>query len=257
MSVEFITAPGLEDVDRIRHGFFTRRGGISEGVYASLNCGPGSGDDPGRVEENRARALKALGVSGNGLVTAFQVHSPDVAVVSTPGENPGRVDAMVTKTPGLALGVLTADCAPVLFCDADAGIAAAAHAGWKGALAGVLEAVIAAMEGLGAKTNTISAAIGPCIQQASYEVGEDFRDTFTEEHTANRAYFSPGSRDGHFQFDLAGFTGSRLKALGLKSVAALDFDTYADEALFFSYRRNTHASEAEYGRMLSAIVLDG
>ena len=239
------------------HGFFTREGGISTGLYAGLNCGPGSDDDPKAVGENRARAAHALGARPETLVTAYQVHSPDVVRVVTPwlpGAAP-RADGMVTDQPGLVLGVLTADCAPVLFADGDAGIIGAAHAGWKGALGGVLEATVQAMVGLGADPAGIVAAVGPTIAQPSYEVGAEFRDRFTVEAADNDRFFVPSARADHYQFDLPGYVSERLGMLGLGVVEVLDRDTRTEDGLFFSYRRSTLAGERDYGRQLSAITL--
>ena len=252
-----IRALRLDRQPRVRHAFFTRQGGVSEGIYASLNCGLGSGDQREAVVENRSRAMARLGSADGGLATAYQVHSADVIEVTEPWD-PARapeVDGMVTRTPGVALGVLTADCAPVLFADAEAGVVGAAHAGWKGALAGVLEATVAAMGRLGAETRRIAAAVGPCIGQASYEVGAEFREAFLAADQANQRFFVPGAGAGKFQFDLPGYATARLAALGIDAEAAGQ-DTCADHARFFSYRRATHRSEPDYGRGLSAILLE-
>lgn len=253
-----ITASTLNRSGRVRHAFFTREGGVSQGLYGSLNCGFGSDDNPDRVAANRSRALDHL--AGNDLLTVYQVHSPDVVIVDEvwqPDAAP-KADAMVTRRPGVALGILTADCAPVLFADGDAnggaGVIGAAHAGWKGALAGVVEATVEAMVGLGAQMSDISAAIGPCIQQHSYEVGPEFRDRFDAADPANGDFFAPSSRQGHFMFDLAGYIGARLDGLGI-AFEATGQDTCADENRFFSYRRATHRGEKDYGRGLSAILL--
>ncbi|NQV82433.1 MAG: peptidoglycan editing factor PgeF [Rhodospirillales bacterium] len=258
-----ITAQTLKRSVRVRHAFFTRTGGVSQGLYGSLNCGLGSDDDPDHVATNRACAQARLAgdLSGGAeLVTLYQVHSPTVVCVEAPwrpGESP-RADAMVTDRRGVALGVLTADCAPVLFADAEAnsgaGVIGAAHAGWQGALAGVIEATVQAMIGLGAQPSRITAAIGPCIQQSSYEVGPEFRDRFEAADPANRAFFAASSRPGHFQFDLPGYVGNALAGLGI-AFETTGEDTCSDEHRFFSYRRATHRGEKDYGRGLSAILL--
>jgi YfiH family protein len=243
----------------VRHGFFTREGGVSGGFYASLNCGLGSGDDPAAVAENRRRAAAALGVAADGLVTAYQVHGIEVAVVDRPwnaAERP-KVDALVSRTPGVALGVLAADCAPVLFADPEAGVIGACHAGWRGALAGIVEATVAAMEDIGARRPDIRAALGPCIAQPSYEVGPEFRDTFRAADPANDGFFVAGARTGRFMFDLPGYVLDRLARARLGSVASLALDTCAEEARLFSYRRSTLKGERDFGRGLSAIALAG
>lgn len=252
-----ITLSALNEVNRIRHGFFTREGGVSGGIYASLNCGPGSADDPRAVAENRARAMAQLELPTEALVTVHQVHSPDVAVVEGPwpGESP-RADAMVTTQPGVALGILTADCAPVLLADGRAGIVAAAHAGWKGAVGGVLDNTIAKMVQLGARKPDIVAAVGPCIGQRSYEVGPEFPAPFLAEDAANADFFAPGRRDGHHLFDLPGYVSRRLARLGVTEVTRVPADTCRDESRFFSYRRATLRGEKDYGRQLSVIVLE-
>jgi YfiH family protein len=242
---------------RIAHGFFTRQGGVSEGIYASLNCGPGSRDVRDTVVENRRRVAASLGVDAARLVTVYQIHSPDVVAVETPWtmDDPPRADALVTARPGLALGVLAADCTPVLFADAEAGVIGAAHAGWRGALAGVTDQTVQAMEALGARRNNIAAAVGPCIAQPSYEVGPEFIDAFAAADPVNRTYFRDSDRADHYRFDLTGYVADRLSALGLAVVERLDRDTYAEPDLFFSYRRTTHLGEADYGRQISAIAL--
>ena len=253
-----LTIGPLDDLPRVRHAFFTREGGVSEGLFASLNCGLGSGDDQERIAENRARAMTRLGLAPDRLVTAYQIHSADVAVVDRPldpDERP-KVDALVTKQTDLALGVLTADCVPVLFADSAAGVAGAAHAGWRGALDGVLAATVTAMEGLGAERGRIVAGIGPAIAQESYEVGPEFPAPFLEQDGANGNFFRPAARDGHFMFDLTGYVASRLAALGLGAVEALPADTCGDAERFFSYRRSCLRGEPDYGRGLSAIVLE-
>ena len=254
-----ITADALNRLGRVRHAFFTRAGGVSEGAFASLNCGYGSGDDPARVADNRSRALARLDLAGDRLATLYQVHSTEVALVEKPwpkGQMP-HADASVTRTPGVALGVLTADCAPVLMADADSGVIGAAHAGWRGALDGVIEAAVAAMCRMGARRERIAAAVGPCIQQRSYEVGPEFHARFVAADPGNADFFVATPRGGHFLFDLPGFVARRLAALGLSAVEVAADDTCADAARFFSYRRATLAGERDYGRGLSAITLDG
>jgi len=239
----------------IEHGFFGRPGGISTGVYAGLNCGPGSGDDRSHVIENRRRAMEALG--GPQLVTLYQVHSADAVIVTAPwqlGEAP-HADAMATAMPGIALGILTADCAPVLFADHKAGVIAAAHAGWKGAIGGITDRAIAAMESLGATRKHIAAAIGPCIAQMSYEVDSGFRDRFIADSRGNDSFFIASDRSGHYRFALEDYVAARLTQAGIGAVEKLSADTYASEDKFFSYRRTTHKGEPDYGRDLSAIVL--
>jgi hypothetical protein len=252
-----LQAPSLAALAGIRHAFFTRAGGVSDGVYASLNGGPGSNDAPGKVAENRARMAAALGVAPDRLLTAYQVHSPDVVTVEHPWEpqQRPRADAIVTRVPGLAIGVTTADCGPVLFADDTAGVIAAAHAGWRGAATGVLEATVAAMERCGADRARIVAALGPMIRQANYEVGPEFVARFRAEDHANERFFQPASRPGHALFDLAGYIAARLAAAGIRRVEDLGHCTYADAARFFSYRRSTHRREPDYGRHLNAIAL--
>lgn len=254
-----LEAPPLSRAGGVRHAFFTRDGGVSEGLYASLNCGLGSGDDPTSVAENRRRAAVALGVSGDALVTAYQVHGADVATVDRPWDATARprVDAMVSRTPGIALGVLAADCAPVLFADPAAGVIGACHAGWRGALSGVIETTIVAMERLGADRSRIRAALGPCIAQASYEVGPEFRDTFIAADAANARFFVAGRRGGRFMFDLPGYVLDHLTRSGLAEIAEIALDTCTEEARLFSYRRSTLRGEGDFGRGLSAIALVG
>jgi hypothetical protein len=237
------------------HGFLGRTGGVSGGIFASLNVGLGSADDRDAVLENRRRAAAALGEVR--LATLHQVHSAEVVHVTEPFADDARpaADALVTATPGLALGILTADCAPVLFADVEAGVVGAAHAGWKGALGGVLENTVAAMEALGADRSRIAAAIGPCIARRSYEVDAAFHARFTATDPAYDAFFTPG-REGRFQFDLEGFCTARLAA-ALTRIDALGEDTYAQPDRFFSYRRTTHAGEPDYGRQLSLIAVGG
>ncbi|MGE5268998.1 MAG: peptidoglycan editing factor PgeF [Thiohalocapsa sp.] len=241
----------------IRHAFFTREGGVSNGVYAALNCGFGSRDDADKVAENRAIAAWHLGLEPERLVSCHQVHGTAVVSVRQPWRreaNP-RADGMVTATPGVALGVLAADCAPVLFTDPAARVIGAAHGGWRGALAGVMEATVAAMAPLGARPERICAGIGPCIAQPSYEVGPDFRAAFAAADPASGACFVAADRPGHFRFDLPGYIASRLNRLGLAAVERAPYDTVADEKLFFSYRRACLRGEPDYGRGLAAIAL--
>ncbi len=243
------------DSERVAHAFFGRPGGVSHGVYAGLNCGPGSGDDRAAVTENRRRAMEALG--GVPLVTLYQVHSAQAVTVTAPwemGEAP-HADAMATNVPGIALGILTADCAPVLLADSNAGVIGAAHAGWKGAIGGVTDSVITAMEALGASRARIRAAIGPCIAQVSYEVDAGFRDRFLASDAGNETFFITSHRPGFFRFDLESYVAMRLRRAGISAVSPLSADTYARDDLFYSFRRATHRGESDYGRDLSAIVL--
>lgn len=242
----------------MRHGFFTRRGGVSGGIYASLNCGPGSADEPAAIQENRKRVAMALGAE-DGLVSLYQVHGRDVITIDgnydTSGPRP-KADGMVTTRPGVALGILTADCAPVLFADTEAGVIGACHAGWRGALAGITDATVEAMERAGAARERIRAAIGPLIRQSSYEVSDSFRSGFLDAAAANDAFFAPGRRAGHWQFDLPGYLMQRLRQAEVVA-EDLELDTCADAARFFSYRRTTLAGEPDYGRQISAIALPG
>lgn len=255
-----ITAASLTH-PKSRHSFFTREGGVSQGIYGSLNCGLGSADDPDAVRENRRRAAEKLGVAANHLVTLYQVHSDRVITLERPWDKDERpqADALVTKTPGIALGVLSADCLPVLFQDAEAGVIGAAHAGWKGALGGVLEATLTAMEALGAQRELLRAAIGPAIQQSSYEVSEGFEVPFLARDEAAERFFRPG-RPGKLHFDLPGYAAWRLASAGLREVELLGHDTCSDPARFFSYRRTTLEAATtgtkDYGRLLSAIALN-
>lgn len=258
-------APAADQVEVIRssllegvpHGFLGRRGGVSGGVCAGLNVGHGSGDDSGSIAENRRRAVAAV-APGARLVTVYQVHSAEAATVAEPWDEAERpqADALVTDRPGIALGILTADCTPVLLADPDHGVVAAAHAGWKGALGGVLEASVAAMERLGAERGRIVAAVGPTIGRRSYEVDEAFFERFLATDPDNDLFFTDG-RPGHYQFDLEGFVLARLAAAGLRRIQALGLDTYADAERFYSYRRATHRGEPSYGRQMSIIALPG
>jgi hypothetical protein len=252
-----LEATNLKGLGGIAHGFFGREGGVSGGLYASLNCGPGSKDDPAAIAENRRRVAAALAPKAR-LASLAQIHSPFVHVVGPDWDDAAHPqgDGLITAVPGIALGILTADCAPVLLTDAAAGVIGAAHAGWKGALGGVLEAVVAAMQSLGADPSRIVAAIGPCISAVHYEVGGEFRDRFLKADAANAAFFAPGKPD-HCHFDLEGYVGARLARLGLAGVEKLGVCTYPAQNGFFSFRRTTHAGESDYGRQISAIVLTG
>lgn len=248
-----LVLPGL------RHAFFTRVGGASSGLYAGLNTGIGSNDQRATVLENRARAARHLGAAPGRLATPYQVHGTDAVMVEEPW-GPGlgpKADAVVTNRPGLAVGVGTADCGPVLFADAEARVVAAAHAGWKGALAGILEATVEAMERLGARRDRIVAVLGPTISASAYEVGPEFEARFAEADTENARFFRPSGRDGHAFFDLPAYIVVRLKSSGIGLVHDVGQCTYANEARFYSYRRATHREEPDYGRLLSAIMLEG
>lgn len=241
-------------LEGLPHGFLGRRGGVSRGNVAGLNVGPGSGDDPRLITENRALAVAAVR-PGARLVTAYQVHSPDCVVVGPDlwdDDQRPQADAMATDRPGILLGILTADCAPVLLADREAGVVGAAHAGWKGAIGGVTDRTIAAMKGLGASASRIVAAVGPCIAQQSYEVDDAFRDRFCTGDAGNEGFFLAG-REGHYQFDLEGYVADRLMAAGIATVERLGLDTYAAPDRFFSYRRATHRGEPAYGREISLI----
>ena len=253
-----IEAPQLSNLPGLRHGFFTRQGGASEGLFASLNCGFGSGDDKDVVARNRAIVAGQIGVDEERLLTVWQWHSADVVEAKGRWDvrKPPEGDAMVSATPGIAIGILTADCAPVLFADAEAKVIGAAHAGWKGALAGVTDATIAAMEGLGARRERMVAVIGPTIAQASYEVGPELRSAFVKDAPGNAAFFSDSRETKHhFRFDLPGYLSARLKAARVAAVGDVGIDTYRQEPEFFSYRRMTHRRETGYGRQISAIAL--
>lgn len=254
-----ITLACLDRGAGVRHGFFTRGGGVSSGLYASLNCGFGSGDEPDRVTRNRAAAMALLDVPADRLVTLRQIHSANVATVESPWppDAAPRGDAMVTRLPGIALGILTADCAPVLFCDPVAKVIGAAHGGWRGALAGIIEATVEQMEALGAERLRIRAGIGPCIAQASYEVGPEFPQQFISAEAASERYFVPAARAGHFMFDLPGYVEHRLARAGVAIIERSGHDTVAENRHFFSYRGACLRDEPVYGRGLSAIVLEG
>jgi YfiH family protein len=248
--VEVIRARAL---DGVTHGFLGRRGGVSTGVVAGLNVGTGSADDPALIAENRRRAGEAV-LPGSRLVTLYQVHSPDAVAVIEPFDERLRphADALVTDRPGLALGILTADCAPVLLADAQAGVVGAAHAGWKGAIGGVTDSTIALMETLGARRERIAAAVGPCIARVSYEVHGDFFRRFAEADPANERFFAEG-KSGHYQFDLEAYVAHRLASAGVRTIETLGLDTYSDESRFYSFRRATHRNEPDYGRQIAII----
>lgn len=257
MSVPILTSNLLAALPGIRHAFFTRAGGVSDGVYASLNSGIGSNDAPENVLENRVRMAAALRVPPTNLITAYQVHSPNVVVAEHPWNHDARprADAIVTRTPGLAIGVSTADCGPVLMADAQARVIGVAHAGWRGALGGVLDATITAMEQLGAERRRMIAALGPTISQANYEVGPELVAQFIAEDAENARFFAPADRPGHAWFDLPGYIVARLRLASIGTAEALGRCTYAEADLFYSYRRSTHRREPDYGRHISALVL--
>jgi len=252
-----ITAEVLADDGGIRHGFFTRRGGVSDGLFQSLNCGFGSGDTETNVTCNRRIAMEGLGVAADRLVTCYQVHSATAVAVDRPWprEAAPRADGMVTREPDIALGVLAADCAPILLHDPVAEVIGAAHGGWRGALSGIVEATVEQMEALGAKRSRIHSGIGPCIGASSYEVGPEFRQKFASEDPASAGYFAPALRAGHFVFDLPGYVEHRLIRAGVAIVERIYRDTAAEDELFFSYRRACLRGEHAYGRGLSVIAL--
>jgi hypothetical protein len=253
-----IQMPALADLSGVRHRFFTRKGGVSAGLYTSLNCGYGSGDSPDNVRENRRRVAELFGLDEPDLLTLHQIHSAEVLTVAQDRwTSPGapRADGLVTDRPGVALGVMAADCAPVLLADGQARVIGAAHAGWKGALTGVVEATIAAMEKLGARRERLNVVIGPCIGRDSYEVGPEFPAPFLAQDEANRAFFKPSPRAGHFIFDLAGYLVQRIAKVGVTATATRH-DTLGAPEDFFSYRRNTLDGIRDYGRGLSAIALE-
>jgi YfiH family protein len=252
-----IEAPNLQALNGIRHGFFTRQGGVSGGLYASLNCGFGSSDDPAFVSENRHRVAHHLGGNSGEVVTLYQEHGTTAREVSAPIARDAlpRADAVVSVTPGLVIGVLTADCAPVLLADAEARVVAAAHAGWRGAVAGVVESAIAEMERLGAKRERIAAAVGPCIGPAAYEVGPEFEAEVMERYPAGARFFTHPGNARRAHFDLPAFVAHRLNEARIGSVVGLQTCTYENESLFFSYRRKIRLQEPDYGRQISAIVV--
>jgi YfiH family protein len=255
-SAEFLTSPALQGVT---HGFFTRRGGVSEGPFGALNCSLNGHDDPARTRTNRTLAMQAMGAAPDALFGLHQVHGREVAVLDEgwPEDARPKADALVTRRRGLVLGIVTADCGPVLFADAEAGVIGAAHAGWRGAVAGVLEATVAAMQALGARPERISAVIGPCIRQPSYEVGPDLRAEVLARDAADERFFAPGRRAERWQFDLPGYCAARLSGLGLQMVAELGADTLAEPERFFSYRRASLDGSLPIGHQLSAIALAG
>jgi polyphenol oxidase len=256
MTIGALKASSL-DLPGIQHAFFTREGGVSSGIYTSLNGGQGSDDVPEAVAENRSRMAAHLGVSPQNLVSAYQIHSPDVAVVNAPWQREDRpkVDALVTDRPGLALGISTADCGPILFADSEVGVIGAAHAGWKGAIGGVLTATLDAMIRLGAKRERIHVGLGMMISQANYEVGAEFRAEFIARDPAHARFFKAGKAADKAMFDLPGFIASQLREAGIEKIEDLALCTYADEQRFYSYRRVTHRREPDYGRHISAIAL--
>jgi YfiH family protein len=252
-----LASPLLSAIPGLRHTFFSREGGVSSGIYGSLNAGIGSSDDPANVSENRRRMAKQMGVQPTHFLTVHQTHSPNVVVATAPWDNGSRpvADAIVTRTTGLSIGASAADCGPILLVDPSARVIGAVHAGWKGALTGVLESAIDAMEKLGAERNGMIAAIGPLIRQPSYEVGGEFVERFIEADANNSLFFLPSPREGHAMFDLAGFIRMRLENAGVLVIDDIGVDTYSDER-FFSYRRATHRSEPDYGRHVHAIALE-
>ena len=254
-----LQASSLARLTPIRHAFFTRSGGVSQGVYSTLNGGVGSNDAPDKVAENRTRMATILGVTADRLLTPYQIHSPEVAVVDQPwtiAERP-RADAVVTRTPRLAIGVSTADCGPLLFADAEAGVIGAAHAGWRGALTGVIEATLDAMEKLGAERARIAAALGPTISQPNYEVGPEFVARFTAADADNARFFAASAKADHAMFDLPGYIATRIKRAGVTNFEDLGLCTYAEPDRFYSFRRATHRNEPDYGRHINAIALAG
>lgn len=254
-----IEAPGLARIPGLRHAFFTREGGTSRGIYGSLNGGLGSADDPDNVSRNRALMAARLGVAAHELVSLHQIHSADAIVVERPWHHAARpkADAMATASPDVALAITTADCGPVLFADMRAGVIGAAHAGWKGALGGVLDATVDRMEELGANRSDIVAVLGPTIGRACYEVGPEFATRFLDDDPFNARFFHPADRDDHRLFDLPAYIAARLEATGIAECAALELCTYSDADRFYSYRRATHRGEPDYGRQISAICLSG
>jgi YfiH family protein len=250
-------SPLLSAIPGLRHAFFTREGGVSGGIYASLNGGIGSSDDPANVTENRRRMAEQMGVAPERFLSVYQIHSPDAVAATGPwqGAERPRADAIVTATEGLAIGVTAADCGPILLVDPNARVIGAAHAGWKGALTGIVESTVAAMEQLGAERGGIVAAIGPLIRQHSYEVGGEFVERFIEADAESALFFIPSSRENHAMFDLAGFIRMRLENAGVLMIDDIGLDTYSDQR-FYSYRRSVHRAEPDYGRHVHAIVLE-
>lgn len=253
--MKFLTTP-LDQLDHIRHGFFTRQGGVSKGIYASLNSGLGSHDDAANIQDNRRLIADSLGIPAGNLITVHQIHSAiAVPVTDVWPHNPPKGDAMVTDRPDIGLGILTADCAPVLFAARNKPVIGAAHAGWRGAIGGILESTVTAMEELGAQREDISAAIGPCIGPQSYEVSESFRTNFLDTDAAFQKFFRNGTRENHYIFDLPGFVAAQLKKIGIGAIHDTQQDTLGNEDDFFSYRRTTLRGEKDYGRQLSVIAL--
>ena len=257
MAASMLQASSLAELAGIKHGFFTRAGGVSDGLYASLNGGVGSDDKPQNVAENRARMAALLDVAPDRLLTAYQIHSANVVAADTPWDRQARprADGIVTKRPGLAIAISTADCGPILFADVEARVIGAAHAGWRGAWSGIIEATLDAMDKLGADRARVTAAIGPMIRQANYQVGNELVEHFLASDRDNARFFSPSPRAGHAQFDLAGYVAARLRGAGITRVEDLGHCTYADPATFFSFRRATHRGEVDYGRHVNAIAL--
>jgi YfiH family protein len=252
-----LQSPLLSAIPGLGHAFFSREGGVSDGIYAGLNGGLGSNDDPAAVAENRRRMAAQMGVPPSHFLSVHQIHSPDAVVATGPWQGPlrPRADAIVTGTKGLAIGITAADCGPLLLVDPNARVIGAAHAGWKGALTGIVESTVEAMEKLGAERAGIVAAIGPLIRQPSYEVGNEFVERFMEQDAENALFFLPAAREGHAMFDLAGFIRKRLENAGVLVIDDIGIDTYSDER-FFSYRRSVHRKEPDYGRHVHAIVLE-
>jgi YfiH family protein len=252
-----VCASSLSAIDGVRHGFFTRQGGVSGGLYASLNCGPGSGDEAANVTENRARVAEILGVKPDHLLSVSQKHSADAVTAKTPWDpvKAPEADAIVTATRGLAIGILTADCAPVLFAEGEARVIGAAHAGWRGALSGIIETTVKAMQKLGAQPERITAVIGPAISQKAYEVGSEYVERFLAEEPESEAFFMTDEGSGEPHFDLPAYVGERLARAGVGTIADLGLCTYCEETRLFSYRRSQHRSEDDYGRQISAILL--
>jgi YfiH family protein len=252
-----IFSPLLAAIPGLRHAFFTRDGGVSGGIYGGLNGGLGSNDDPKHVTENRRRMAEQMGVAPDRLLSVHQVHSPDAVVANGPWDGPARprADAIVTRTEGIAIGITAADCGPILLVDPNARVIGAAHAGWKGALTGILESTIETMEKLGAERSGMVAAIGPLIRQHSYEVGGEFVERFIDTDADNAVFFIPSTREGHSMFDLAGYIRMRLENAGVLMIDDLGVDTYSDER-FYSYRRSVHRKEPDYGRHVHAIALE-
>ena len=249
-----ITSDALQ-LPGIAHGFSTRQGGYSSGIFSSLNCGLGSGDDIALVTQNRAKVAGDMGVAPSHLVSAYQVHSADVMIVDAPFVERPKVDGLVTNKRGLALGILTADCGPILFADPTAGVIGACHAGWKGALTGVTDSTVEAMESLGAERKNIIAVLGPTISQKAYEVGPEFPKPFLQHYKSHQKYFIPSVRNDHYMFDLPAYLIDHMQSFGVGLAVDLALCTYSDSELFFSYRRTTHIEEKDYGRLISTIAL--